>query len=421
MMRPGDRLGGYEILDCLGRGGMGVVYLARPTPGLWREILGGGGEVRLVALKTLTGGHFDGARLQRFANEHEVLGLLDHPNIVKALGPMQQDRGVHYFAMELVDGRSLGHLLAERGRLAPPEAVRVACDVLQALAAAHERGVVHRDIKPTNVLVGLDGAVKVADFGLAHVIDWTRLTISSGVLGTPSYMAPEQIDGSALDRRSDLYSVAAVLYEMLTGRPPFAGERPVAVMMKHLETPPPVPGESGIPSLERFDGIIARGLAKPVAKRFQSCESFLAALEEVCPDGRRLRLETLSLPGGDRPTRRVTGLKAARRLRRRRRLLAALGLAAVVLLAALGTVWLNGAGQDTKPAPAATPEPAEESGQPDPADAPAPRRATIRLHNGPAVEGYVLRQEAGAMVVRTLTGEQRHIPLGEVAEVTFDR
>jgi len=416
VIAAGTRLGDYVVLDALGRGGMGVVYLARRASRL--GVFGGGEPGDYVALKTVADGlALTDTALRRFAKEHEVLALLDHANVVRPFGPMQVERGVHFFAMEYVEGKSLGQLLAESGPLPPARAARVAVEVLRALAAAHERGIVHRDVKPTNVLLRRDGAVKVADFGLAHVVDWTRLTISSGALGTPSYMAPEQFESTAVDPRSDLYSVAAVLHEMLTGRPPFEAANAAALMLKHLEAEPPRPSRArgASPALAPFDDVVTRGLAKDPGGRYASAAEFAAALERACPDQGAIDLGA-SFRDADEPTARARGLDAERRLRRqrrRRRAAAAVAAIAALSLGAYGIVRLRGRGDAAPAAPAA--------GAPSAAPTVEPERiAVVTRHQGDPLRGRILRRDGERMVVETLDGRQVEVPLAEVKRVQFE-
>lgn len=221
----GTRLGCWVLERELGRGGMGAVYLAR------RE----GGSADLpsrVAIKLLGPPlAADAGFLARFLREIEVLGRLKHPNIVRLLGAGEDD-GRHYYAMEFVEGPSLEMVLAERDRLPWPEVLDLALQVCPALKHAHDHGIIHRDLKPSNLLrgqpdeceVGKFGIVKLTDFGIAWVFAGEHLTVTGAIVGTAEYLSPEQAASKPPTKRSDLYSLGAVLYCLLTGRPPFVGE-----------------------------------------------------------------------------------------------------------------------------------------------------------------------------------------------------
>jgi serine/threonine-protein kinase len=413
MMRAGERLGGFEIIETLGRGGMGVVYLARPARGFLEGLLDKKKDgTTLVALKTL--GDASGVKedaLKRFSNEHEILSLLDHPNIVRSFGPMLHDQGAHFFCMEFVSGKSLAQTISEAGRLAPPRAAAIARQILRALGAAHGKNVVHRDVKPNNILLGRDGAVKVADFGLAHVIEWTRLTVGSGVVGTPSYMAPEQLESRTVDPRTDLYAVAAVLFEMLTGRPPFVADNPHALLVKHLkETAPRLKdtGASlGIAGLEPFDDLVARGLSKNPEDRFPDSAAFIAALEKACPeiDGAAFVQKTAEAF--------ATTVILSRP--KRSKWLVAVG-ALVVLAGAAGALALRA--PRAQPTPVPTPAPAPEA--PSPPAEPA-RIAVIRVRGrAEPVRGKVIERQNDAWLIEQTNGERVVLPDSAVEGISYE-
>ena len=222
----GKTLAHYEVLSKLGEGGMGAVYLARDTK-LGRE----------VALKILPD-HFakDQERLARFHREARTLAALNHPNIAAIYG-LESDQGINFLAMELADGEDLSELI-ERGPLPMDEALKIARDIAKGLEEAHHNGIIHRDLKPANVKVSADGKVKVLDFGLARAFKGestaeeeplnsptitAAMTGAGVILGTAAYMSPEQARGTGVDRRTDIWSFGAVLYEMLTGKRLFQG------------------------------------------------------------------------------------------------------------------------------------------------------------------------------------------------------
>src|SRR4051794_37463866 len=259
--------GRYRAVRRLGAGGMAEVWCAED------EVLG-----RQVALKLL-GGRFaeDPDFRERFRREAQAAAGLTHPNIVGIFDRAEWE-GTPYIAMELVDGRTLKELVTERGALPPTVAVNFAEQILQALAYAHRRGLVHRDIKPQNVIVDADGTAKVADFGIARAAN-SEMTQTGSIVGTVQYLSPEQAQGLPVDRRSDLYSVGVVLYELLTGHVPFEGEAPVSIALKHVNERPAPAGQMrpGIPP--GLDAVVLKALEKDPALRFQTAEEFIAALE----------------------------------------------------------------------------------------------------------------------------------------------
>jgi eukaryotic-like serine/threonine-protein kinase len=225
--------GRYQLGSVLGVGGMARVYLAED------RVL-----QRQVAVKVLSPPYDqDPLFVERFRREARTAAGLSHPNIV-AVFDSGSDGEQHYLVMEYVAGQSLAELLAHQGRLVPRRAGELASQVCAALAAAHTQGVVHRDVKPGNVLVGGDGLVKVTDFGIAKAATSHTLTGSGMVLGTAAYLSPEQARGGPVDARSDLYGLGCVLYELLTGTPPFgsgADSPQVAIATRHLSEPPEPP------------------------------------------------------------------------------------------------------------------------------------------------------------------------------------
>ena len=209
----------YEILDVLGTGGMAVVYKAKCHR-----------LNRMVAIKILKPELAQDEEIRnRFHDESQAVAKLNHPNIVNVFDVNQSD-GVEYIVMELIEGITLKQYMRKRGSsLNWREALHFMSQILQALRHAHSRGIIHRDIKPQNIMVLRDGSVKVADFGIARVASGGHSTLTQEALGSVHYISPEQARGSHIDARSDLYSAGVVLYEMLTGRLPFEGDTPVAV------------------------------------------------------------------------------------------------------------------------------------------------------------------------------------------------
>jgi len=265
-------LGGrYRVERELGRGGMAKVFLGTDT------VLG-----RTVAVKVLAPQFADDdGFVQRFRREAQAAASIGHPHIVSVFDTGSDD-GVHYIVMEYVEGRTLAEFLAGGGRILPDRAIDIAMDVCQALEAAHARGVIHRDIKPGNIMLNPRGEVKVTDFGIARVTT-TADTVAqtAAILGTASYLSPEQAQGQPVDARSDLYSLGCVVYEMVTGRPPFLGDSPVAVASKQVLEQPVPPSKLNSDVTPDLDAVILRALAKNPANRYQSAEEMRADLERA--------------------------------------------------------------------------------------------------------------------------------------------
>lgn len=264
-------LGKYQIETMLGVGAMGVVYRAF-DPHIARR----------VALKTIRKELFDSSEraslMARFRNEAQAAGRLSQPNIVAVYDYGEAD-GTAYIAMEYVDGRGLNALLHAGEALDLRTTLGWFTQLLDALAYAHEHGVVHRDVKPANLLVTARGQLKVTDFGIAH-IESSTLTVVGSVVGTPSYMAPEQFCGDSVDGRSDLFSAAVVLYQMLTGHRPFAGA-PAAVMQQVLRETPMRPTQRNPALPAALDAVLMRALAKDRAERYQTPAELRTALFEA--------------------------------------------------------------------------------------------------------------------------------------------
>jgi eukaryotic-like serine/threonine-protein kinase len=271
----GQQLAGrYELQDVAGSGGMSSVYRARDT------VL-----ERTVAIKILHD-HFSGdpEYVERFRREARALAQLNHPNIVTVIDRGEFE-GRQFIVFEHVDGQNLKELIAREGQLPVDQALALVHQVARGLAFAHDHGVVHRDVKPQNVLIDEDGVAKVTDFGIARSLEPADgLTETGALLGTSEYIAPEQASGNRVDERSDQYSLAAVLYELLTGEPPYTGDNFMAVAMKHIQAPVPSVRDTRPDVSPRLDAIISRAMAKRPEDRFPTTEAMMAALEAARTD-----------------------------------------------------------------------------------------------------------------------------------------
>jgi len=264
-----SKLGKYEIRGELGRGAMGVVYEG------YDPLI-----ERVVALKTIRADQLVGENAReivaRFRREAQAAGRLSHPNIV-SIYDFGEDAGVWYIAMEFIKGRELKEYFEAQERFSTADSVRILTQILSALGYSHKLGVIHRDIKPANIILLPDGSVKVADFGIAH-IESSELTQVGAVLGTPSYMSPEQIQGLPIDGRSDLFSVGVILYQFLTGERPFTGSSTIT-MRKVLEENPLPPSRFNVQLPGAMDAVVRKALEKRADDRYQSADEFAMALQ----------------------------------------------------------------------------------------------------------------------------------------------
>ena len=329
MLTPtaGDSFAGYRIESLLGRGGMGAVYLAT------HERLG-----RKVALKVIAADLALDERFRaRFLRESQLASSLDHPNVIPIYDADEVD-GVLYLAMRYVRGASLYALVKERARLSPEETLSIAEQIGGALDAAHTAGLVHRDVKPANILVAEPGDhAYLCDFGLAKRTSAEGVTQTGSFLGTVDYCSPEQIEGRPLDGRSDLYSLGCVLFHCLTGRPPYERESDFAVLEAHLREPPPAVGD---PALDR---VLATAMAKDPGDRYETGGALAAAF------GRALDPEATRAAPPPRPAPEAE-TRVLRRRPQRGWLVAASAATVAITLAAAGLSLRDSGsnGQDAK-------------------------------------------------------------------------
>ncbi|HEY2798849.1 MAG TPA: protein kinase [Thermoanaerobaculia bacterium] len=270
------KLGRYEVLNELGKGAMGIVYLAKDP------VIG-----RMVAIKTIrtSQGDDDDSESrefrERFVREAQTAGILSHPNIVTIhdIGEDPESR-TSFIAMEYIEGRNLKSLLADKKKFSWDEIADLIAQIAEALDYAHRKGIIHRDIKPANIILTTDGKIKITDFGIAKIAS-SNLTTTGQFLGTPNYMSPEQVSGAPVDGRSDIFSLGVVLYELLTNRKPFLGDNLTAISYKivHEDFTPPAELSTDVPP--EFNGIVARAMAKDPWNRYQRGKDLALALYQL--------------------------------------------------------------------------------------------------------------------------------------------
>ncbi len=265
----------YKILGRIGKGGMGDIYKAIQDP-----------LNRVVALKVLSPRFGrDEEFAKRFEIEAKAISLLQHQNIV-SIYEYGEEAGVRYFAMQFVDGRDLSSYIAERKEVPIAEIIDFSKQICRGLRYAHNNNVIHRDIKPQNILIDKNNIVKLSDFGIAKIFSGTDITLTGFTLGTPEYMSPEQALGKNIDCQTDIYSLGIVMYEMLTKRPPFTAGDPMAVAYKQVHEPAPPPSKKRKDTPKRLELIILKALKKNKEDRYLSVGEMLDHLDSVDPEER---------------------------------------------------------------------------------------------------------------------------------------
>jgi len=323
----------YHIEALIGSGGMAVVYRAQDLR-----------TQRTVAVKALREEYSnDREFLRRFDREAMACAKVQHPNIVGLIDIGEEDN-IRYLVMEYVQGSTLKDIIQERGQIPPEEAVRIALQALSALRHAHQKHIVHRDIKPQNILIDVHGDVKIADFGIARMTDAATATLGDGnVMGSVHYFSPEQAKGRPVTEASDLYSMGVVLYEMLAGRVPFDGDTPLSVAMQHINDPPKPVSVYAPEASVAVEQTLAKAMCKNLSQRYVTAEQMAADLRRALrqPEGGFVKMRPLLAQETQRsqpaPDKRSRG-----RQRRRGRVLFALTL--LLCAVVLGVIAFAGYG-----------------------------------------------------------------------------
>jgi eukaryotic-like serine/threonine-protein kinase len=326
--------GRYELEEVLGHGGMAEVFLGTD------RVLG-----RRIAIKVLADRFArDSSFVARFRREAQSAAALNHPNVVSVFDTGSDD-GTHFIVMEYVRGKTLSDVIREDAPLMPERAAEIAEGVAQALAFAHRGGIIHRDVKPGNIMLTGTGDVKVMDFGIARATASESLTQTATVLGTATYFSPEQAQGEPVDARSDIYSLGIVLYEMLTGQPPFAGDSAVTIAYKHVREEPIPPSQLNPDVPAGLEAIVMKCLAKNPANRYQTVDELLQDLGRFLA-GQPVRATPLLAPAAtelvQRATRPTTVLPAptTEETDRRRKWIAGTILGVILLIILVGLFFL---------------------------------------------------------------------------------
>jgi serine/threonine-protein kinase len=396
-----DRIGRYKIVRELGRGAMGVVYHAI-DPNIGRPV-----AIKTINLGTVLKPEEQERMRERLFREARSAGILSHPGIV-TIYDVEQQGDLAYIAMEYVDGPTLDQLLSQPEAMPPARMFSILAQTAVALDYAHGKGIVHRDVKPANIMIAANGTAKITDFGIAKITASEQFTMTGSIVGTPHYMSPEQVQGQAVDGRSDQFSLAVIAFEMLTGEKPYTGEHLTTVVYKIVAEEPPSPHRINSSLGSGIESVLKKGLAKKPDGRYASCTEFTEALEQACaanqgwqslPRGGSLNVPTVSdkelgkaaaLPPSRRPRRGdLTASGTTERAPKQRSgflpflaaILMAAGLLAVVAYEVKPTWLTGGPGSTEKPATQAdspapqTPTPAPSAAAP-PASTPAPASAT---------------------------------------------
>jgi len=282
-----DRIGRYKIVRELGRGAMGVVYHAI-DPNIGRPV-----AIKTINLGAVLKPDEQERMRERLFREARSAGILSHPGIV-TIYDVEQQGDLAYIAMEYVDGPTLDQVLSQPLALAPERMFSILGQIAVALDYAHGKGIVHRDVKPANIMIAADGATKITDFGIAKITASEQFTMTGSIVGTPHYMSPEQVQGQPVDGRSDQFSLAVMAFEMLTGEKPYTGEHLTTVVYKIVAEEPPAPHRINSSLGSGIEAVLRKGLAKKPEARYANCQEFVSSLEAACADNKGWQ----SLPRG---------------------------------------------------------------------------------------------------------------------------
>jgi serine/threonine-protein kinase len=274
-----EQIGRYRIIGELGRGAMGVVYHAT-DPAIGRSV-----AIKTIRILDINDTERRDKLRERLFREARSAGVLSHPNIV-TIYDMDETDGLAYIAMAYVNGPTLEKILESDAPLSGANMLRILRQTALGLDYAHGRGIIHRDIKPANIMTDEDGAVKITDFGIAKITAVTSMTQTRTVVGTPNYMSPEQVQGLAVNGRSDQFSLAVIAYEILTGERPFQGEHLSTIVYRIVAEQPPEAHQINGTLTPQIHEVLSRGLAKKPEDRYPTCSSFVGALEMACAESR---------------------------------------------------------------------------------------------------------------------------------------
>jgi serine/threonine protein kinase len=280
-----EHIGKYKIINLLGKGAMGIVYKAL-DPDIDREV-----AIKTIRFDLISDDEEKNELMTRFIREARAAGKLIHPNII-TVHDVGKEADMTYIVMQYIEGLSLQNWITSRKKFSASDVVKIMIQLCDALDFAHKNGIVHRDIKPANILLDHTGKPHICDFGVAHV-EMSTITQTGATIGTPSYMSPEQVMGKKVDKRSDIFSLGAILYELLTGRRPFEGESITTVIYKIVNEEAPSPTEARKGIAAEFGSIVSKALAKDPDSRYNSCSELAADLKRIaiCSD------ETMAMTG----------------------------------------------------------------------------------------------------------------------------
>jgi serine/threonine-protein kinase len=280
-----EKIGKYEIIDLLGKGAMGIVYKAL-DPDIDREV-----AIKTIRFDLISDDEEKNELMLRFIREARAAGRLVHPNII-TIHDVGKEADMTYIVMQYIEGLSLQNWIVSRKKFSASAIIKLMLQLCDALDFAHQNGIVHRDIKPANILLDNNGKPHICDFGVAHV-EMSTITQTGATIGTPSYMSPEQVMGKKIDKRSDIFSLGAILYELLTGRKPFHGDSITTVIYKIVNEEAPSPTEARKDISEEFGTIVKKALSKDPDKRYSSCSELAGDLKKITAFSE----ETLAMTG----------------------------------------------------------------------------------------------------------------------------